>query len=283
MSIEITYPRTHEAWSGGGGISGAGGTSATHDVPAKILVADKEGNLIPCNYQYWFWGSDNGGSSGNRYVPSGEQSVSSEALSVIKNETFENESSEGEGFHDFIRNLMHNPSTGVQFIKYDGVEEVTLPQEYWNFLNIKIPKKLRTHFVHHFSLCGLQTPFDEEYEARIAEKKQQATERKANLEQLEKELSPLSLSEYIMMLGQTINSFNIVPIEHSEEKTIPSGGSFPSIDDLISLGRKNFVKKTPHETKHIVAVQKEITEIPSTFWVRGKQRITYCGVALIHK
>lgn len=283
MSLTITYPKTHEAWSGGGGICGSGGTSATRNVPAKMLVADKDGHLIPCNYQYWFWGDDHGVGSGNHYVPFGERPVDPEALSVIKKVSFESEVSEGKGFHDFIHNLMHEPPTSVQFIKYDGVDEVVPPQEHWRILGIKIAKRQRTHFLHRFSLCRLRAPLDEEYEARIAEKKRQASARKSNLERLEQELSPLSLSTYLEVSGQEIKTFDIVPIEHSEEKTIPSGGSLSSIDELLKLAMRNFVKKTPYQTDCVVAVQKEIVEIPSTFWVRGKQRITYRGVALVPK
>ena len=100
---------------------------------------------------------------------------------------------------------------------------------------------------------------------------------------MEKGLSPLSLSEYLDTSSQEISSFDIVPIEHSEEKTIPSGGSLPSIDELVSLAKKNFVKKAPHRTKRVVAVTEEIVEISSTFWVRGKQRITYRGITLVPK
>lgn len=279
MSLTITYPRTHEAWSGGGGIIGDVNISATRDVLAKMLVSDKDGILIPCNYQHWFWADDDGVSSGNCYVPSGGQPINPEALNVIKGESFESGSSEGKSFHDFIRNLMHNPPTGVQFIRYDGVEEATPPQEHWNFLGIKIVKRQRTRFVHRFSLCRLRTPLDEEYEGRITEKKRQAAE----LKRLEKDLSPLSLSEYLKMSGQEISAFDIMLLEHNEEKTILPGGSLPSIDELVLLAKKNFVKKTPHRTKRVVAVQKEIVEIPSTFWVRGKQRITYRGIALVPK
>lgn len=157
MSLTITYPRTHEAWSGGGGsISGTGGTSATRDTPAKILAPDKDGDLIPCDYQYWFWGDDHGVGSGNLYVPSGgEQPIDPGSLSMIKTESLESGGREGEDFHNFIRNLMRNPPTGVQFIRYDGVEEATPSPEHWSFLGIKIVKKRRTRFVHHFSLCRI--------------------------------------------------------------------------------------------------------------------------------
>lgn len=284
MSLTITYPRTHEGWSGGGDFSGSGGASATRDVSAKMLVEDEGGNLVPCNYQYWHWGDEHGMGSGNYYIPSGEQPVNPGDLNVVKRETFESGSSEGEGFPDFIRNLMHNPPTGVQFIGYDGVEKVTSPQEYWNFFGVDIPKWVhRTRFVHRFSLYGLQTPLDKEYEARIAEKKQQVVERKSNLERLERELSPLSLSEYLNGLGQKVNAFNTVPIEHSEENTIGSGYSLPSIDGLVSLAGKNFVRKAPNRTVGIVAVQKEIIEIPSSFFVQGKQRVTYRGFALVRR
>ncbi len=284
MSLSITYPRTHEAHDSRNSITDEYvGFSATRDVPAKMLITDKEGRLIPCNYQYLLVADDHGVSDGILYVPSDEKPVNPETLKVIKREVVENENEYG-GFDDFVRNLMHNPPAGVQFIKYNGVEEAIPPQEHWNFLGIKIAKGRRTRFVHSFSLCRLQAPFDGKYEAGIAEKKRQDMKRKSNLERLEQELSPLSLSEYLKMSemsDQEISFFDIVPIEYSEEKTIPSGGSLPSIDEIMSLARKNFVKKTPYLTKRVVAVQEEIVEIPSTFWVRGKQRITYRGVALV--
>jgi len=285
MNLTITYPRTNEAYDSRNFISDEYyGCSATHDVPAKMLVEDVEGNLIPCNYQYWFWGDDHGVGSGNNYVPSGEQPIDPETLSVIKRESFESGgSSGGEGFHDFIRNLMHNPPTGVQFIRYDGVEEVTPPQEHWHFLGIKIAKMRRTRFVHSFSLCRLQTPLDEKYEACIAEKKRQTAERVSNLERLDQELFQFSLCDYFKISGKEISSFNVVPIEHCEKRMISSDISLTSLDKIVKSARSNFVKKSPHRTERIVAVQEEVDEIPPTFWENGKQRVTYHGLALVPK
>jgi hypothetical protein len=282
MNLEITYPETHEAQTNRSFGGCTSGTSATRNTPAKILVSDKNGNLIPCNYQSWYYGDDDGVGGGNHYVPSGEKPIDSEALEVIKREFFESESIEK--FHEFIRTLMHNPPAGVQFIRYDGNEKVVPPQEYWTFLGIKIAKERRaTLFIHSFSLCRLQSPLDKEYEASIAQKKQQVAEKNSNLERLKQKLSLLSLGDYLRVSGQNINAFNIVSIEHNEEEIIPSCNSLPPIDKLLALATNNFLEKAPDQTECVVAMQREIVEISPTFWVQGKQRVTYQGLALVPK
>lgn len=283
MSLSITYPRTHEAHDSRNSVTEEYvGFSATRNTPAKMLITDKEGKLVPCNYQSWLVADDHGVGRGIHYVPSDEKPIDPTNLMVVKKEIIETES-EYSGFDDFVCDMMSNPPDGVQFIMYDGAQKVIPLQEYWHFLGFKIAKKRRPRFVHCFSLCRLQAPLDEEYEAEVAGKKQRAAEWEASLKRLEQELSPLSLDEFLKTSGQQIEAFDVVPIEHSEENTIPPGGSLPSIDKLMTLARKNFVKKSPHQTSRVVGVREEIVEIPSTFFVSGKQRITYRGVALISK
>ena len=194
----------------------------------------------------------------------------------VQRTTFEDKDSGGsDRYHEFIVNLMKHPPVGVRFIQYLGAERVTLPR---NLIGIQ-----RTRFVHHFSLCRLQTPHDEEYETRLTEKRQRTSEHKTELKRIELELSFLPLKEYLAVTGHDISTFNIVRIEHTEEKTISSGSSLPSVSKLVELARRNFVKKTPHRTTQVVAVQEEIVEVPSTFLVQGKQRVAYRGIALVLK
>ena len=285
MSLTITYPTTNEAHSSrNSNTNEYVGTSATRDTPAKMLVKNEKGNLIPCNYQSWVVAHDHGVGGGVDFVPSGEKQIDSETLNVIEERTFESKFSESGDFYDFICSLMQKPPANVQFIRYDKVEEATRPKEYWSIFGFKIAKmQQRTYFTHHFSLCKLQAPLDKEYCTRIKKKERRAVAWKLNIERLERELSSLSLSEYLMMSSEKTDTFDTFPIEHSEEKVIPSGSSLPTVDGLVSLAKKNFVKKTPEKTFHIIAVQEKIVEVPSTFFIRGKQRVTYRGVALVKK
>lgn len=158
MSLTVTRPTTHEAthWSGGG----AGGSSKTYNTPAKILIPEQRGFFtlfIPCNYQFWFWGQDDGVWSGNMYVPSSDDPVNPTNLREVLKISFKSRKHEGEDFHDFIARLMRKSMPeqyllSYDFVCYDGVEEMTLPQRYWKLLGIRIPKPRQTRFVHHFSL-----------------------------------------------------------------------------------------------------------------------------------
>ena len=89
MGLTVTHPRTH---------------ATTRNVPAKMLIVNAKGKLIPCNYQYWYCASDYGVGSGNDYVPSGEGPVSPENLTVVQEQTYESETWRSMELDEFIRN-----------------------------------------------------------------------------------------------------------------------------------------------------------------------------------
>jgi hypothetical protein len=158
QKIDMWHPESHEAFfkSSPAGII-HGGNSKTRDVAAKILIADDKGNLIPCSYQNWHYAEgDMGYLCGIIYIALKEKPVNPEDLIIVKQEIFRSRNKERSlVFDEFVTNLMHNPPADVQFIKYDGVE--TSPREYRHFLFIRIPKRQKIKFKHHFSLYKLQT------------------------------------------------------------------------------------------------------------------------------
>lgn len=263
--MEITYPRTNEA-NCYGGLSETCSTSAVRCVPAKMLICDKSGEFIPCNYRDWTLASDRGVYSGNHYIPSGDAAIDPKNLEVIHKISFESDRSEGEDFRYFIRNLMKEPPVGVKFVKYEGVEEVILPQEYHRWFGLNVAKKqLRKRFKHHFALCKLASPFDVEYEEVIQTKKRQQDEAIKRRAELLRSICSTSVAEYFKMTGKEFGAFDQVPLYHVEEGALDSDRISESLDKLLASARNNFVKKAPQSTECIVDAHEDISQISQSF------------------
>lgn len=143
--LSITRHTNKNGWANNsdvydnGDFYGSGGASEIRGV-TKILIPNKDGELVPCGYQFWHASGDAGVGSGYWYVQSGK-AIDPKKLTVIQRESFRSKNIEGEDLDAFIVGLMnHQPPAGIAFIKYDGVEEVTSSQQ---------------KYVHHFSLCGI--------------------------------------------------------------------------------------------------------------------------------
>lgn len=159
MGPRITYPRTNEAWFSESAASFKEvefSHSARHNTPAKLLLLDKDGSLIPCDYQNWNCSSGYDMAFGICFVPSGLNPVDLKNLTMIKSESFESNDDPGDDFsyslEVFICDLMKNPPADARFIKYDGVEKVVLSPEPQSIPGIKtFERQRRKNFIHHFS------------------------------------------------------------------------------------------------------------------------------------
>lgn len=263
--------------------TGIGSASPVRDTPAKMLVLREDGKLMPCNYQYSFGADDHFVWSGNSYIPCGDP-VKAEDLIEIDRASFRSEEKEcvGSDFHDFIRRLMEEPSPKAHFIVYVGRQEETTEHDR-RFLFIKLGKAEQKRWKHNFALCRFRPPLDEQYETRLEAKKRADQERLAQLKHLEENLTALTFTDWLTMTQQDVRNFEVMSIEHTEEKEIPSGGSLPSIKTLKDTARTKFVKKAPRQTVRVVAVREDILEVGAMFFTRGKQRVTYRGIAVLSK
>ena len=125
-------------------------------VPKKArLLIERDGELIPCDYQYishWEL-SSNSSIPPYLYVRAyGSGIVKPQQLSKTEEALYKSdEAYQGRGFHDFLVNLM-NSVAKADFIQYDGWVMEEAPREYWNLFILKIPKPRKKVFVHRFSL-----------------------------------------------------------------------------------------------------------------------------------
>ena len=281
MRLTISNYRNTDGYYAGG-INEASGIHPVTDCTAKILITDKGGNLIPCNYQFWYHADDYGVGGGCYYVPTNEGPICPDHIEGVDMVYFLSKEDEETclGYH--IHNLMDRPPKGVQFIKYDGFEKV-IESKYLHLFGYRIVEWKQTFFKHRFQLLKFKLPYYGEYESRIADAKLRASQHECNLARLEESISRLSLDDFLRSSDYELSSFEIMVVEHHEEKKISSGASLPSVDELLSLARKKLVRKAPRQTKFLVDLREEITEIPSTFFVEGKQRVICRCIALVPK
>jgi len=281
MKLTISNYRNTDGYYAGG-INEASGTHPVRDCTAKILIIDKSGNLIPCNYQSWYHANDSGVGGGCYYIPTNEGPICLDHIEKVDTVYFLSKEDEETYLGYNIQNLMDHPPKGVQFIKYDGFEKV-IQSKYLHLFGFRIAEWKQTLFNHRFQLLKFKSPYYEEHESRIADAKLRASQHECNLVRLEESISKLSLDDFLRSADYEFNSFEIMAVEHNEEKEISSGTSLPSIDKLLSLARKKLVRKAPRQTKFLVDLREEITEIPSTFFMEGKQRVICRCIALVPK